>query len=266
MTSTGDWLFPNWRSELDGSRSGCEAGGSRFQAEGAGQRGDMTDAMQREQEAVGENYDAAMLLEARKRTWKAIRDIATRIAPGMAEEAAMDLARTILAEQGLLRGWHGIQLRFGENTLKNFGEPSEPGTVLRENDIFFIDIGPVWEKWEGDGGDTFVVGDDPVMRALARDVKVLFGRVHAQWRDQGLNGTALYAFAAAEAEAMGWVLNLDMAGHRLADFPHKAIHKGPLAEAPYAPSSGLWVLEIQIRHPTLPISAFYEDLLLDDDA
>jgi hypothetical protein len=35
-----------------------------------------------------------------------------------------------------------------------------------------------------------------------------------------------------------------------------------LAGAPYSPSSGLWVLEIQIRHPTRPISAFYEDLML----
>jgi len=33
-----------------------------------------------------------------------------------------------------------------------------------------------------------------------------------------------------------------------------------------SPSSGLWVLEIQIRHPTLPISAFYEDLMLDKQA
>jgi Xaa-Pro aminopeptidase len=222
----------------------------------------MTDTMQREQEAVGANYDAAMLLEARARTRKAIDDIAARIAPGMAEEEAMELTRTVLAEAGLLRGWHAIHVRFGDNTLKNFGEPSEPNTVLRANDIFFIDIGPVWEKWEGDGGDTFVVGDDPVMHAAARDVRVLFDRVQAKWRAEGQTGTALYAYAAAEAQAMGWMLNLDMSGHRLSDFPHRAIHKGPLAETPYAPSPGLWVLEIQIRHPVRPISAFYEDLLL----
>lgn len=224
----------------------------------------MTDPMQRQQEAVGENHDAAMLLEARTRTWRAIRDTAAGIAPGMAEEDATALLRKVLDRAGLRRGWHGPYIRFGENTLKNYGEPSEPGTVLRDDDIFFIDIGPVWEKWEGDGGDTFVVGQDPVMHAAARDVRALFDKVHAKWRDEALTGTALYAYAAAEAEAMGWVLNLDMAGHRLSDFPHKAIHKGPLAETPYAPTTGLWVLEIQIRHPTRPISAFYEDLLLED--
>lgn len=224
----------------------------------------MTDAMQRQEEAVGENYDAAMLLEARTRTWRAIRDTAAGITPGMAEDDATALLQKVLEAGSLKRGWHGAYIRFGDNTLKNYGEPSEPGTVLRKDDIFFIDIGPVWEKWEGDGGDTFVVGDDPVMHAAARDVKVLFDKVHARWRGEALTGTALYAYAAAEAEAMGWVLNLDMAGHRLSDFPHKTIHKGALAQAPYAPTTGLWVLEIQIRHPTRPISAFYEDLLLAD--
>ncbi len=40
------------------------------------------------------------------------------------------------------------------------------------------------------------------------------------------------------------------------------IHKGPLAETPYPPASDFGCLEIQIRHPTLPIGCFYEDLLL----
>jgi Xaa-Pro aminopeptidase len=226
----------------------------------------MTDTTQTEQEAVGANYDAAMLLHVRERTWRVIGDIAAAIRPGMTEAQGVDLARGLLAEAGMQRGWHGVYVRFGANTLANYGQPSDPELVLGETDIFFIDIGPVWEKWEGDGGDTFVFGDDPVMHAIKRDVRVLFDRVHDRWRSRRPTGTALYAYAAAEARAMGWVLNLDMPGHRLSDFPHSAIHKGPLAQAPYSPSSGLWVLEIQIRHPTLPISAFYEDLMLDKQA
>ena len=37
---------------------------------------------------------------------------------------------------------------------------SEPGVVLGEHDIFFLDIGPVYGGTEGDAGDTFVFGDD----------------------------------------------------------------------------------------------------------
>jgi hypothetical protein len=55
-----------------------------------------------------------------------------------------------------------------------------------------------------------------------------------------------------------------MSGHRLSEFPHAAHHKGALADAPFTPSPGLWMLEIQLRHPTRPFGAFYEDLLLDD--
>ena len=61
----------------------------------------------------------------------------------------------------------------------------------------------------------------------------------------------------------GWQLNLKVAGHRLADFPHKALHAGDLASTNFKPTSDLWVLEIQIKHPQRPFGAFYEDLLLD---
>jgi hypothetical protein len=222
----------------------------------------MRDTTQADQEAVGANYDAAMLMQVRERTWRVIGDIAAQVRPGMTEAQGVELARGLLAEAGMQRGWHGVYVRFGANTLANYGQPSDPDLVLGESDIFFIDIGPVWDKWEGDGGDTFVVGDDPDMHAAKRDVRVLFDKVHDRWRTERLTGMALYDYAATEAQAMGWVLNLRMPGHRLSDFPHSAIHKGPLAGVPYSPSSGLWVLEIQIRHPTRPISAFYEDLML----
>ncbi len=214
-------------------------------------------------ERVGERYEAAGMLVARARTREAIRNIAARIAPGMAEEEAMELTRTTLKQRGLLRGWHGIHVRFGANTLKPFGAPSEPGTVLQPDDVFFLDIGPVWKHWEGDAGDTYVVGSDPDMHRIAHDVKVVFDRAATRWREDRLSGVALYRFAEAEARTLGWELKLDMSGHRLSEFPHSAWHRGPLAEVEFVPSAGLWVLEIQIRHPTRPFGAFYEDLLLE---
>jgi hypothetical protein len=103
------------------------------------------------------------------------------------------------------------------------------------------------------------------MLRIARDVRCIFDDVAARWRAAGLTGQALYAYAAERATALGWQLNLEMNGHRLSDFPHAAFHKGPLAEAPFTPTGGLWVLEIQIRHPERPFGAFYEDLLVQDD-
>ncbi len=155
-----------------------------------------------------------------------------------------------------------IKIRFGSNTLKTFNEPSAPGLVLQENDIYFIDIGPVWQKWEGDAGATFAVGTDPDMARAVRDVRGVFERVREKWLAERLTGLALYEYASQVAVELGWRLNLETSGHRLADFPHAALHDGALAEVPFAPSSGLWVLEIQIRHPERAFGAFYEDLLL----
>jgi Xaa-Pro aminopeptidase len=213
-------------------------------------------------EAVGARYDRAMMLEARRRTRDAITEVSRAIVPGMAETDALAMTRRVLREAGLLRGWHAIHVRFGVNTLKNFGEPSEPGVVLGDNDIFFIDVGPVWKDWEADAGETFVVGCDEEMQRIARDVHLVFDRVQQRWREEGLTGQALYREAVRIAESLGWQLNLDMSGHRLAEFPHAAHHKGSLAEAPFVPSAGLWMLEVQICHPVRPFSAFFEDLLL----
>ncbi|WP_157218351.1 M24 family metallopeptidase [Flavisphingomonas formosensis] len=214
------------------------------------------------QERNGDRYDAALMIEACKRTRAAIARIAGEIAPGMAEEAAQALARRLLKEGGLLRGWHGIHVRFGANTLKTFGETSQPGIILGERDIFFIDIGPVWQGYEGDAGATFVTGDDADMHRAARDVVAVYEATRTAWMDHGLTGAALYGFAERDAAMRGWALNLDMSGHRLSDFPHAVKHDGALADISYAPSPGLWVLEIHIRHPTRPFGAFYEDLLV----
>ena len=218
----------------------------------------------RPEEAVGPHFTREAMLETRRLTLDAIRDIASHIRPGMVEEDAVELARDLLGDAGMLRGWHDVYVRFGANTLKTFGSPSTPGTILGEDDIFFIDIGPVWKQWEGDGGDTFVTGADPEKARCAADARAIFHQVRRHWLQHGASGQDLYRFAAACAQARGWELNLDLSGHRLADFPHSAAHKGALADYPHAPNELLWVLEIHIRHPSQPYGAFFEDMLLND--
>jgi Xaa-Pro aminopeptidase len=217
----------------------------------------------RAEEAVGPNYDSVKMLEAREHTFRAIQRIAAAMRPGMRESEGVALAKSILKDAGLLRGWHGVYVRFGENTLCTYNEKDVPDVMLEENDIFYIDIGPVYEKWEGDGGDTFVIGSDPDMHAAARDVRKVFDFVREKWLRDRVSGRALYEFAEEAARSLGWRLYTEVAGHRLADFPHKAFHSGSLAAAGFAPSPDLWVLEIQIRHPTKPFGAFFEDLLLE---
>ncbi len=201
----------------------------------------------------------------RNRTRAALWEIADHIAPGLSEDGARVMAGEILSDHGLRKGWHKVLVRFGSNTTKNFEEASIPGVVLGDDDIFFIDIGPIHAGCEGDAGDTYVVGDDPDMARAESDVRLLWEQVRSQWAVKEMTGTELYRFAEEQAMSMDWVLNLDLAGHRLSSFPHSAHYDGTLAEVDFAPSDLLWVLEIQVRHPERAFGAFFEDLLLYDD-
>src|SRR5271157_491270 len=112
-------------------------------------------------EKTGTKFSVDALMSARSKTKEAISLIAGSIKPGMLEEEARQFAKETLDKLGSQKGWHKILIRFGTNTIKNFENPSEREVRLRDGDIFFIDIGPVWGDTEGDGGETFVVGADP---------------------------------------------------------------------------------------------------------
>lgn len=219
---------------------------------------------QEQLEAVGAPFTVAKMLEVRQMTRDAIHEIAAAVRPGMLEEDAVAMGKDVLAKRSMLRGWHDVYVRFGPNTLKTFGAASDPGVILGETDIFFLDIGPVFEQWEGDGGETFTVGHDPLRAKCAADARTLFHIVRRKWQTEKFSGKALYDFATSEAQKLGWELNLDLSGHRLSDFPHAAVYDGPLADLEFTPSPLLWVLEIHIRHPENGYGAFYEDMLLDD--
>jgi methionyl aminopeptidase len=217
-------------------------------------------------EATGEKFSLQELLYVRARTRRAVHMIAERVKVGMAEEEAKEAARTVLTSLGMRRGWHHIIVRCGPNTTKDFMERSEPGVVLEENDIFFIDIGPIFRDTEGDAGDTFVFGEDPDHHRAKRDVRFIWDDVRRVWFDEHITGEALYRYAEQAAAERGWKLNLDLSGHRLSDYPHSAHYDGALAEVPFRPNPNLWVLEIAIAHPVRRFGAFYEDLLLEDQS
>jgi hypothetical protein len=125
----------------------------------------------------------------------------------LVEEDAVEMAKGILKQVGMQRGWHDVYVRFGSNTTKTFGDTSDAGIVPGEDNIFLIDISPVWEKWEGDGGDTFVTVADPGMARSRRDARALFHLVRTKWRDEQMTGEALYEFAEQQAAELAWVLN-----------------------------------------------------------
>jgi Xaa-Pro aminopeptidase len=214
-------------------------------------------------EAVGTPFDPAAMLHARALSWTALHTIRQRMHPGISEDEARAMAAGVFQELGMQRLWHPPIIRIGPNTTKIYRERSQPEVRLGENDIYFIDLGLVFDGHEGDVGDTFTVGEAPEQAACAQAARDLFRDVAAVWRGEGLSGHNLYNYANERAEAMGWRFNHAIKGHRISDFPHSVHKGGDLGDFENRPSSGLWVLEIQIAHPTEPFGAFYEDLLTD---
>jgi Xaa-Pro dipeptidase len=55
-------------------------------------------------------------------------------------------------------------------------DENPPDLTVGEDDIVFLDFGPVFEEWEADFGRTYVVGNDPLKHKLRRDIEETFAR------------------------------------------------------------------------------------------
>jgi methionyl aminopeptidase len=217
-------------------------------------------------EGVAADFSMGKMLEVRTRTRDAVNVIASRIEVGMTEREARSTARATLTELGLRRGWHPILVRVGENTTREFFDPQGGDVVLTAEDVFFVDIGPVCDGYEGDAGDTFVTGENPDYLKAKADVVEIWNDVRNTWFEQKLGGAALYEYATRISADRGWKLSTGLTGHRLSEFPHKAYFGGTISDIAEVPSPDLWVLEIALLHESRPFGAFYEDLLLEDQS
>lgn len=213
-------------------------------------------------EQTPSDFSIDQMLQTRAKAQQAVARIAAKVQPGMLEEDANKMVVETLSEMGATKAFHKPYIRFGSNTTKTFGADSDPGVRLGEDDIFFIDVGPVWENYEGDAGDTFVTGSNPELKRAAVDARRIFDAVAQKWQAENATGVELYAYADQMAKDLGWVLNFDLGGHRLGNYPSGEQYEGPLSEITFHPAPNLWMVEIHIRHPEQQFGAFYEDLLI----
>ncbi|MDZ7903353.1 MAG: hypothetical protein U5L01_12770 [Rheinheimera sp.] len=95
-------------------------------------------------------------------------------------------------------------------------------------------------------------------------MRQFFNRWQCIGKKTGCHGDELYAFAdATSLQPLGYRFNQGSeARHRLGDFPHRLYANGRLGDLTGPVRDGIWVLEIQIRHPQLPIGGFMEQALL----
>jgi Xaa-Pro aminopeptidase len=218
----------------------------------------------------------ARLVDAEARALQLFDAVVDRglIWPGATERQISDAVRDLAADLfGASRFWHKRIVRAGENTLLPYRE-NPPDRVLTDDDIAFLDFGPIFEEWEADFGRTYVLGDDPRKHALAGALeRVWFGGRDVFCADPGITGEQLYARVRELAADSGWEFGAKIAGHLVGQFPHEKI-SGSDVHAYIAPDSdrpmrrlddaGLachWILEVHLVDHTAGFGGFYEQLL-----
>jgi hypothetical protein len=223
-------------------------------------------AMERSQiESVDPRFVVERQLQAQQKTWLVLSEVKAQIKEGMTEDEARILAIKIFQDFGVKKHWHKPYIRFGKGTTLTFHEPLQPDYRLRLNDPYYIDLGPVWEldslEYEGDVGDTFVLGSNPKADLCAKAARLLFSEARKEWRDGKLLGNEIYSFLKKSAAEKGYTLLENVDGHRVGDFPHQKYSRERLAKLDFTPGSALWILEIHIVHPSGDFGAFFEDVL-----
>lgn len=220
-------------------------------------------------ENVDEKFVMAGLLKAREKTLRVMHEIREAIKPGITEDDARKLALEIFRGHGVVKHWHKPYIRFGRGTALTFHDPLQPDYQLQVNDPLYIDLGPVWPdqelglEYEGDVGDTFVLGTNPLAEDCAKAARQIFAEGQEEWNKRACTGAELYRFLEQRTEFYGYKFANNVDGHRLSDFPHHKYSRDRLAQLPFVPSPMLWVLEVQIMRPDMSCGAFFEDMLIN---
>jgi Xaa-Pro dipeptidase len=166
------------------------------------------------------------LLDAQGKAAQLFDEIERRamIRPGVAEQTLSDEIRDLAAEMfGVTRHWHRRIVRAGENTLQPF-KAHPPDRVIADDDIAFLDLGPIFEEWEADFGRTFVLGDDPAKIAVREALPRVWQAGHDYFANHPeVTGAELFAYVVGAARAEGYEWGSLIAGHLVGEFPHKKI-------------------------------------------
>lgn len=193
--------------------------------------------------------------------------------PGRNErDVEKDIYRIALDRFGVEKHWHKRIVRSGPNTL-TIAADNPPDRAIEEDDIVYVDLGPVFEDWEAAIGRTYVLGRHPGGKLVA-DLPNVFDRVQRHYHSAPeITGAELYAFAQTAAADAGWVFGGKIAGHLISEFAHAHIpgEKTLTRIAPENPEPMRnldelgrvrhWILEIHLVDPEQKFGGFYERLL-----
>jgi Xaa-Pro dipeptidase len=147
------------------------------------------------------------------------------VRPGILESELSESIHTLAKDRyGVKRHWHRRIVRSGPNTCRLYQERA-PDRRLLDDDILFLDFGPVFSGWEADLGRTYVLGTDAEKLRLADDVLRAFARGKAFYEaNPDCTAGLLYDFVVGMADEYGWRFGSATAGHPVDAFPRPREH------------------------------------------
>lgn len=216
------------------------------------------------------------LIEAEAKASQLFQEIdnANLICAGKKEKEINDEIYKLAHEMfGIEKYWHKRIVRAGANTLRPYDD-NPPNLTVQQDDILFLDFGPVFEDWEADFGRTYVLGDDPYKHKLKTDIEAAWYEIKA-WFDKQtiLKASDFYEHIMKVSKKYGWEYGGQLAGHLIGNFPHERVEPGnhSLYILPdnhndmFLPDANgnkrHWILEIHFVDREKQIGGFFEQLL-----
>ena len=199
------------------------------------------------------------------------------VRPGVTEVELSSEIKALAADQlKVQRYWHKRVVRAGRNTLHPYDD-NPPVRTIQDDDIVFLDLGPIFAEWEADFGRTFVLGDDPAKLKIQADIEAGWYAAKAFFdATPECTGAQLHAFAVEQATSRGWEFGGPIAGHLLGEFPHEKLDDDEI-ESYVLPANDTvmrsidpygrprhWICEIHFVDRQREIGGFFEQLLTID--
>ena len=168
--------------------------------------------------------------------------------------------------------WHKRIVRTGSNTIHPYNE-NPPNLVIKEDDILFLDFGPIFNNWEADIGRTYVLGNDSYKLKLLYDVEECWQIARNHFiKKKNITASEMYYYVEKLANERSWNFGNEHCGHLIGKFPHKNI-KGEKVTSYLHPENHtilknqkkinfFWILEIHFVDYEKKVGGFYEQLLL----
>ena len=197
------------------------------------------------------------------------------IVPGKSEaQLSREVTKLALEKFGIDNHWHKKIVRTGVNTLATY--PQNPADrIIQEDDILFIDFGPIIDGFEADLGRTYVMGNDPIKLKLKTDVESAWYEIQA-WIKQhtSLKASEIFQYAVDKAKAYGYEFGGEIAGHIVGKFPHEQPVDPKCLELDIHPDNPNdiflltpdgeerhWILELQFIDRERQIGSYFEQLI-----